>query len=263
MENILDIVSEYSKRRKILDFDAIKKISSIIINMFNIKNVKNITFNFRPFGNTHSEFNYTDEQIILYKNAIRREINRKSRFKITSEFDDITKYYSKNLQILFLLLHEFEHAKQMSHGFENSLEQTLCTSEIAILSKMKATDYFGLFDSEAFKNAIKISRSYDSNYHISILERLANIKALEFVNRLIDSLDMADLKELEHILLIDTMIRSYKSSEDSPTLRFFENMGYRMQLDIPNSYDERFKYGFKLSNEEYQINKDYIKSKER
>ena len=214
MENILDIVSEYSKRRKILDFDAIKKISSIIINMFNIKNVKNITFNFRHFGNTHSEFNYTDEQIILYKNAIRREINRKSRFKIASEFDDITKYYSKNLQILFLLLHEFEHAKQMSHSFENSLEQTLCASEIAILSKMKATDYFGLFDSEAFKSAIKISRSY-------------------------------------------------KSSEDSPTLRFFENMGYRMQLDIPNSYDERFKYGFKLSNEEYQINKDYIKSKER
>ena len=252
MENILDIVYEYSKNRKILDFDALNSIYNQIIKLYKVVDAGILREEFSiPLGHyTQSFVNPFTRNITMYPNAIKRDFIKKSEYNIKET--EFTKFLNRNLYILFLLMHEMEHINQLNHRFDSELERRLCVAELDAKKDIRESSIFA---------GLKNYKKYD--YYSSILERLANIKSREFIEKLINRLDLDDVKELQKLLALDEMMKPYKDENDAPTIRKLKNLGYDMVVEDKLSYETRFRYGFKLTYEEYRKNNELLMSKRR
>ncbi len=237
MENILRIIYDKSLNNKILNQNDIEKlIEYIVINKSLNDYILNIDFQPIRSNNLASYSTYT-KIITIYTKTIDKMItNLENNFLSTNNFEKIL---YKNLSILQVILHEIEHANQQRIAYkDNTLE------------------------------ALVLRLSYLVNneiYEISPEERLAEIKSFNEIYNLINYLDI-NLYSISNIIKIDKLKRQlrgyhYKNNNiTSPTVDYFTLGNKKTLLEAlhlkDNIYDkytleDRFKYGFPISLEEY------------
>lgn len=249
MKNILDIVYDYSLNNKLLDQEAIKKIINICIDIDNIDSLREIRFKESSLINMIANY-HIKGYIVVYTKEIDKEIKsgyHKTNFQIENELNEQEKFLRKNLHILYVILHEVEHSKQIDKikYYDTSLERKLLKAEYDFIypNIKNVAGKINLYNVETIKKKAIANKHYD----ISIMERLANVHALENIKEISKSLSN-NLYALQDLILLNTELRDYRNEFDSPTKRFLEVIG---REDVLEETNDRLIYGLELLPNEY------------
>lgn len=241
MENILKIIYDKSINNKIIDIKDIDKILDLLINEKQLNNyILNIDVQPIRSNNLASYSNYS-KKITVYYHTI--ELMLKNIESNILNIGDFEKILYKNLSLLQVILHEVEHANQEKIAYnENSLE-----AFIIRLSYLVKPEY------------------NEKLYEFQPEERLAEIKSYEniiqFMNYFNDNLIF--IPELLNMELLRRQLLGYhykNSSINIPIVDFF-TLGNKSELlnciDLSSNFlkdyslNNRFKYGFPISLDEY------------
>ncbi len=280
MKNILDVIYDYSRKRKILDEDAIEKIIKEYISEFNISIVNNIYIireNKLLVGRI-TMGHYADDYIEIFYSRIMAVLNSQ-KYKSDSPLEKQLILYERvwrvNLFIAGIVCHELEHAMQEELSRENNpttFEDKLILLENHYLDHLghsalkncvyhEDTQEYDMSIPQYIRYSIKYfieSKRYDKLYDYSLLERLADVDSSE---KLYDMLyevksEIPHLYPLLNQLNLNRKLRDYDESELSPTLDFFTKLLGEKHFDyydMPEDYtlDERLRLGLPISASEY------------
>ena len=241
METILKIIYDKSIHNKILSLKDIEKILELlVIEKCLNEYVLNIDVQLIRSNNLASYSNYA-KKITIYKKTIEQMVKDiENNILNINEFE---KTLYKNLSILQILLHEIEHANQEKISYSNNTLEAL----IIRLSYL-------------------VNNGYDEKtYEFCPEERLAEIKSFEEINAIIDHMDnklilLPNIMEMEKL---KRQLRGYHYKNNFVTVPIVEyfTLGNKKNLleafDLSESgldnytLDDRYKYGFPISNIEY------------
>ena len=267
MDNILDIIYEYSMRKKLLDRKAIEIIITIMIKENNIEIINNINIITHLFDNLSEKTlaYYFNGDINIYLSKIYKYLKKYSDNNLIdnknlSEFEE---YLINNLFILRTVFHELEHSnhERLIHYNNVSIEKELIKIELDFINRINNL-YYG--DEEKYN---RLKKLYDNLYDISFIERLADIWSHEQIIKVLET-DKNELKriyEYEKLLLLNTELSTYKNFNDMPTIRFFIAIGKAKEISKYDLYDLDFKtrlrLGLNLSFDEYFLNQRKLEKK--
>ena len=273
MDNVLDILYEYSINHRLLDRKAISKIIEIILRDINLnKKINYIISKDNRFDLTNlfnsnilGEFDMDSTIYIYYWQMLKciRNNRHLTKFDHYYELSNKDMMFKKNILILEAIIHEIEHVKQlqsMKDVYDHSFITNLYRYEYNYLSpdyNFLGTSFVGCCI-DIFKREL----IYHRNYSISFLERMAKINSLEEIYRLLFQLgkDYSNLYNIQRYVINDYMIREYSEGLDGPTTRLISNIGITRDFSIQDYYsiitnmslDDRIRYGFKITEEEYK-----------
>ena len=276
MKNILDLVYDYSKKRKYLDFDAIKEIIKLYKKVYDV-DVKNLIYDsrFRILFNNWSNATYKDKEINVFYGNILFDIEKEGYKSIFEEEDKLNyfeKFFRINIFILKIIFHELEHATHdmITTREPKNLEEKLIKIECNFLDHLgervfdisnyneEENAYYGtIMDKIRYIIAEHFDfKLYDSNYDISLIERLADIDSMTKIYNMTDEIkgEIPVLYNLMAKILLSRKFRNYDESFISPTVEFFKNITGERQFYFPNyidmSLDERLRLGLPISTKE-------------
>lgn len=279
MESILDIIYDYSKKRKLLDSKSLEIIIKLFMKENNIDIIKKINIIQKKeilLGNV-SLGNYLDDYINIYYSRIIVYLNNYYHISDFLTEDELILYeevFRNNLFITFIIFHELEHSMQEQIVIDNKnedFETRLIELESFYLNNLgnkvlsrlnyypETGEYdFSFLDSILYTVAYFIDDlKYNRNYNISYLERLADLNANKKIIDMIKPIknEIPHLYKLENELLLDRAIRDYDKSKISPTIDFFNNLlgkRYFNYQDMPDyDFDNRLRLGLPISDKEY------------
>lgn len=236
MKNILDMLIDYSLSRRLIDSFFIDYVIATKKREKNLEDFLNKT-NYKIF----KELSFFSAIPLLYEDN-KRDINvywldiyrylfhlRKNFNKKRPEY-----YIARNLFILYLLLHEIEHAYQLKtslsehNDFITLLYKTYFfvsnRAQNIISTESKSLDEIN----DAIEDIETMTQLKDRLYDISPIERLANINALkEVIEMLANIPKYAKTKELFNYLITKEYLKGYDfhSEVSAPTLKFL--LGYQ------------------------------------
>ena len=125
MDNILDMLLDYSKQNKIIDFYFINKAFLMLIKENDLEDyVKNIKYKKLSIHGSSplACYCYYSKRISLDFNAIANLIASIKKEDNYNSFRGWEQNIFLNIFILILMLHEIEHAKQYKKGLMDDLE---------------------------------------------------------------------------------------------------------------------------------------------
>lgn len=265
MDDILDIFIDYTYKNKVFDISAINKIFNILLVNHNFDGkITYVITKKKNIDNTLGEFDFNSTIYICYYEMLKRLRQKAylSKFEKNDSLSNIEITGRKNAFILHTILHEIEHIKQIESVKDirnKSLETKLYQYEI---NHMRPHD--DILDIGIIKFYLKILRCnivYKRDYHLSFMERMANINALEEIKNLLAKLgsELNNIYDAQSDMLNEYIVAEYKKNLIGPTTRFIYNLGYSRdftQEDLLNinenfNFDNRLRYGFKITEEEY------------
>ena len=269
MNSIFDVVYSYSVQNKLLDKNA---INYILIELLNENNFQKINI----FIDNKKKPVYLDDKLASYKNntinVFLSRINEyilsdkyKTNFKNEYILNKFQNYLRKNLVILQALFHEIEHVEQFNNKDNITLEQKLCNLEKEFISETE--NIMNDNSLSLFKRMNEFSKNkklYRNNYEISFMERMADINSYKKILELLEPIKskVQDVYDLENYLLMETIMKSYKNIMDTPTIRFFINIGKFNELaqyDLINlSEEDKLLYGLKIDGKDYINNNAFL-----
>ncbi len=244
--NINDVTLEYAKKRKKVDDTYIKKIFDLAVKEFRLNSYcRNVSVKKgNVFFDRNSDIYYNKLTKIIYYNLDKVMLSVK-KMKNSFNLSYIDVKYLIFTYVNTILLHELEHAyqqKRISYGrsFEDVLLKSSWVTSLDNPSNINTN--LGLY--------------YKENYDLAIEERLAIYYSNELTIRSIDSLDVefTNLRDIYVYLLFKDLLKGYKKSL-SPTYTYLKVLGNEgAMVSIPKglSLEEKFKYGLKITPEEYQ-----------
>lgn len=279
MQNVLDIIYDYSKKRKILDPSAIKQIIKLHMKNNNIEIIKTIEIiqKIELIFKKITLGNYLDDYIIIYYSRLLLFINEFSHVSNLKTEDDLIIYeqiFRNNLFIAFIIFHELEHSMQeqisreeKSINFETRLIQLesfyLNNLGNKVLSKLNYYPETGEYDFNIINLLqyyihCKIDNiKYEKNYNLSFLERLADTGANKKIIDMIEPIkkEIPNLYKLENELLLERELRDYDNTKVSPTIDFFNKLIGKKHFNYDDmeeyNLDERLRLGLPVTCEEF------------
>ena len=255
MENVIDIIYDYSKQSKLLDKNTILLICQILIEKYSIDTINNI-----HIGNTkqHSCLGvYKNKEICICLPRIYAFVKNKN---FDNNYEDNLHHYLKcNMQILQIILHELEHAIQRMKIKTNNSD--IETYLLKLEYDYQVEIWRGYLDS--ISNYIKHKKKlkhYKLLDLISFEERIAQINSYDKSCQIIEPIKNENNK-LYHLYedyYLTSKIYTYGSPDKylAPTVLFFGCIDKLEELNKINrsnmSYEDRLYYGFELTNEEIE-----------
>ena len=268
MENILEIIYSYSKKKILLDKKAIDKIIEIFKREYNLDILYETTIIQYSNKDYHNKdlSNYYDGSIYIYLARIyaylkKYPINNYINNKTLSTFE---RFLINNLFILKTVFHELEHAIQdqlFISGKNDTIEEQLSRIEL-----LHIEDYNRIYDIDR-RLYNKLHNQYKENYDSSFLERMADINSYKKALKTLESVkdQLGKIYEYEELLLLYIHMNTYKTYQDNPTVRFFTSIDKQDEISsIPLDgldYSQRLKLGLNLSRTEYYSNMQALKKK--
>ena len=273
MENILDIIYDYSKKYKLLDEDAFNKIMD---ELFKINNLEEYSF---EIGSTKNPFfrdlgDLIGKDIFIFPKNIKNRINS-NRYRIDSPLEEtlptFEKFLRMNTEMLLTCTHEVEHAiqdKAMRENNDDTLEKKLIRIEDSYLRNTEGKLVFMnpiekiLLLIPSYFEFKKLELAYERNYDISLMERLANLNSYEKIRDMLKQIksELTTLPTLMDQVILTTQMETY-IDKWGPTLLFFDKLflyndktAQYESLDFP--YEDRIKYGLNLTDEEFLDNNE-------
>ena len=236
----MKIIYDKTINNKFLDLKDIEKILELLVIEKCLNDyILNINVQHIRSNNLASYSNYTKD-ITVYINKIEQMVKDiKKDILNTNNFE--TMLYI-NLSIVQILLHEVEHANQQKIAYnENSLEAFIIRMSFLV------TDGYS-----------------EKLYDLCPEERIAEIKSYEEIIKLINYISSNRLFVLPEILdneKLRRLLRGYHYSNSSINVPIIDYFTYGNKSELLEAFDfltkrdlnERFKYGFPISTNEYGI----------
>ena len=236
----MKIIYDKTINNKFLDLKDIEKILELLVIEKCLNDyILNINVQHIRSNNLASYSNYTKD-ITVYINKIEQMVKDiKKDILNTNNFE--TMLYI-NLSIVQILLHEVEHANQQKIAYnENSLEAFIIRMSFLV------TDGYS-----------------EKLYDLCPEERIAEIKSYEEIIKLINYISSNRLFVLPEILdneKLRRLLRGYHYSNSSINVPIIDYFTYGNKSELLEAFDfstkrdlnERFKYGFPISINEYGI----------
>lgn len=286
MNNILDMLIEYSLSGKLIDSFFIDYLITIKKREKDLDYfLKKVNYKLceKLFSPVISPLLYIDNQrqINVYWLDLYRYL-----FNLRKDFakKQPENYIAKNLFILYMLLHEIEHAYQqrLSLSENNDFITLLYKTYFFVNHRAKNIIDTESQSLEEINNAIEdieiLQLLKDRLYDISPIERLANINALkEVIAMLVKIPEYEKTKELFEYLIIQKYLNGYdfNSEISAPTLKFlleYQNEPWKVQNPyllatykssltiIQNgNLDECITLGLPINQEDYEIIRKKVK----
>ena len=241
MLNILQIIYDRSINNKIINIKDIEKILELLI-VHKSLNDYILNINIQPIrSNNLASYSTYDKIITVYIKTIEIMIeNIENNILINNKFE---KTLYENLLILQIILHEVEHANQQKIvQCENNIE-----AFIIRLSNLVEDRYEGIL------------------YEYCPEERLAEIKSFDELIKITKILNknLLVLSELLSTERLKRLLRAYHYKDFSINVPIIDYFTIGKKIKVLNAFefndniyelfslDERFKYGFPISNDEY------------
>jgi len=238
-EEILKIVLNYSKSHKLADINFVEKIFSVMIadkKLHNyLRNISDLQKERDKEDKRKIVANYDSVTKIIGINfsmigLMFEELGRHNCFFD----DDCEKFLFKNLEVVQILLHEVEHAKQYKKADleDNDIETKLILASFDANPKLREQFY-----------------DYDP------MERLADIKSFKTINKIVRQIEKTypTLSIYEKKSLIDAMLNGYVGA-NSPTIIFLDGTHQLRSKVFPTNPFfvtlEKFMYGLPVQQEE-------------
>ena len=249
MEELLNLLINYSKQGKIIDENVMRKIVAIMID---IKNLNNYVSKFElssSIGRTAAVYLSEEKTIKVYASLVDFILNRNKKFIPLFKTEEIILFY--NLLIVQILLHELEHANQCK-----------------IIDEDDNVEAFVLRASYTVSKDVALAL-----YEIMPNERLAEIKSFSELTEIIELIrkNIPNIYSFISTSKLEKDLRGYhyiNGKVSSPLLVFLKESNikasqyfnlvdgsYFKALElIPSNYllSSRMKYGFPITSTEYK-----------
>ena len=268
MNDISNIVYDYSKSNKLFDEKIIKLLIDIILKEnglyddINYAIINEQKSNHQSRGHVLGEYDF-NKTIYIYLNEINRFINAKNDdydFHNIIDPNSLDEYIYNNLLFLKTILHEVYHAKQISmikNDDDNSIEKQILSYEFDYI-RISPED-LKLNFIKRYLNHSKRRRIYISCYDISFMERLANYYSFSKIKDFALELDNQIIYNIYHHILRNYLLKKYYNNLQGPTILLMKRLGYINRFNNSDFYGdianmdlyERTEYGFPITEIEY------------
>ena len=246
MNNIFDMLFDYSKQNKIIDFYFINKTFLTLIKENALEDyVKNIKYeNLSIHGSgTMACYCYDLKRISFDFNAIGGDLASIKKEDYYNSFSVLERVIFLNTFILMYMLHEIEHAKQHKKGLMDDLEFETLLFKIVFYVRYEIASKYNHYHQNGFclvsnrgdylsSQDLTLCNNLDNKFGVaSPIERLAYIKSIKECRNLLSSVEseIPNVMEYFNFLLDYYLIRDYyPQSKLCPTeryLREFKTLG--------------------------------------
>lgn len=287
MENILDLLNEYSKNGIKYDKKYIKSIIKIMIKEKDLGDyIKKVSFKNVGVKNIPMSYNFFTKEISIYNNILDifcDTITKADKFKTLSDFAQILLI---NCTVTRALLHEVEHANQYrkttikNEDFENLLLGICCYYHTEFLKESKLSQLLiikkNIFLNKQLYHFLDLQRQIKIKYNSSIpTERMANIYSAKEISAILTHLsknyDIENIISLFDFMLACDYLNGYSYNNEvviSPTDSYLDdikklniyglNTQFNENFDIikkkaqNDSLERRLLLGLSISKQEFQ-----------
>lgn len=302
MENILDLLYEYSKKGKNVDKEFIDNVIKIMIKEKDLNDyIKRVHFKdlssckINHGGkNSPMAYNTYGKEILLDNNNI---ILFQETLEKLIQFRDFEQVLSINAMLTQALLHEIEHANQpkksiiRNEEFENLLLGISCHVDNEFFKERKISQLLilkkGIYLNQQLYHNLSLQKQLNTQFKTSIpTERMANIHSVQEVNDMLVQISKNDCIEnvisLFDSLLAGFQLKGYNFNNEiitSPTERYLEEVKKLnitgmdthfteyfdtiMKKAQSTSLENRLLLGLDINEEEYQKTKMKLSKKLR
>ena len=220
---LVKLVYNYSLNHKLVDKDFIIKALQILLHNQKVKEeIKTIEIKkespFFKSGILHiARHIHTLQKVTVYLNDMQGEfdlIEQTTPFLTNTE-----RIFLKNIDILQILIHEIEHAKQVMRlkTGTKDLETTLLKI--------------------SYDHLEELNQSNLKYYIYDPAERLAELNSRQEILKIIDLLKIPEVKQYENLSLLDIYLDGYKDDNSNiiaPSFYFLKHFG---GLEVLHSFD--------------------------
>lgn len=302
MENILDLLYEYSKRGKNVDKEFIDKVIKVMIiekdlneyiKRIRFKNLSSCKIN-HGGKDTPMAYNTYTKEILLDNNSI---ILFQKMLEKLIQFRDFEQVLSINAMLIQALLHEIEHANQpkksiiRNEEFENLLLGVSCHVDNEFFKESKISQLLilkkGIYLNPQLYHNLGLQQQLNTQFNTSTpIERMANIHSAQEVNDMLVQISknecIENVTSLFDSLLAGFQLNGYNFNNGiitSPTERYLEEVKKLnitemdthfteyfdtvMKKAQSTSLENRLLLGLDISEEEYQKTKMKLSKKLR
>jgi len=286
MNNILDLLYDYSKSEKKIDDNFINYVTKIIIKEKDLeeyvtkikyKNLKIPRITQNGLEIFSMAYDYKKREMLVSKLNIEFLYQILYENLKNSKFDDFEKHFYCNSMILCGLLHEAEHANQHKkiNLKNNNFENLLLFISNYILNefnkKGKVAQFFVGFDKKLVNDS-KLIHKLKTQYSTLVPEeRMANIYAFREIQHLLEKVrgEIPNVIDELQSHLISLYLKGYDFDKtiSSPTERYLEdlnnlnlskkelyfnqNLKYLNEKEKRNTLENRLTLGLNITSEEY------------
>lgn len=300
MENILDLLYEYSKRGKNVDKEFINKVIKVMIierdlndyiKRVRFKNLSSCKIN-HGGKNTPMAYNAYTKEILIDNNNI---ILFQKMLEKLIQFGGFDKILSINAMLTQALLHEIEHANQSKKSvirneeFENLLLSVSCHVDNEFFKERKISQLLilkkGIYLNPQLYHNLGLQQRLNIQFNTSVpIERMANIHSAQEVNDMLVQISknecIENVTSLFNSLLAGFQLNGYSFNNEiitSPTERYLEEVKKLsiigmdthfteyfdaiMKKAQSTSFENRLLLGLDINEEEYQKTKIKLSKK--
>ena len=247
MDELAKLINDYSLSKHFADEMFVYNVCNILINKYEIFSyVKNIDIRKEEHPDCFGEYYDNLNKVNIYLDYI---ISEYSKLSLRFSLKDFEYYYYINLNVLKIIIHELNHAKQYKKLNSN------------------------INDEETF-----LYKICTRTYIIDPMERMAEFKSLSNTRKLILNNDIIPQKINNIFSLTQTnlILKVHKNEYLSPTIKFLDEMKYEDDLNKFKFYNgvidkeflssfsiydyaKRIFYGYPITEEEYNVNREFKK----
>ncbi len=275
MDELAKLINDYSLSKHFADEMFVYNVCNILINKYEIFSyVKNIDIRKEEHPDCFGEYYDNLNKVNIYLDYI---ISEYSKLSLRFSLKDFEYYYYINLNVLKIIIHELNHAKQYKKlnsniNDEETFLYKICTRT---LEEMYYTSNIHIKNSADYYNLLCLK---DSLYIIDPMERMAEFKSLSNTRKLILNNDIIPQKINNIFSLTQTnlILKVHKNEYLSPTIKFLDEMKYEDDLNKFKFYNgvidkeflssfsiydyaKRIFYGYPITEEEYNVNREFKK----
>lgn len=302
MENILDLLYEYSKRGKNVDKKFIDKVIKVMIREKDLNDyIKRVRFKNLSIckinhggKDTPMAYNTYTKEILIDNNNI---ILFQKMLEELIQFRDFEQVLSINTMLIQALLHEIEHANQLKKSiirneeFENLLLSVSCHVDNEFFKESKISQLLilkkGIYLNSQLYHNLGLQEQLNTQFKTSLpIERMANIHSAQEVNGMLVEISknecIENVTSLFDSLLAGFQLKGYNFNTGlitSPTENYLEEVKKLniigmdkhfteyfdtvMKKAQSTSLENRLLLGLDINEEEYQKTKKKLSKKLR
>ena len=290
MDVIIEILLEYSKMKKRLDFSAIEKIIAILVSEKGLEeHVRRVKYEKLNLCTTLDEaptlmaYRFYSRSILCDASIIM--LMYKSVLKWFDDCSPLEQYLAANMMILKSLLHEIDHAEKCMKGlidngtFENHLAKICCYGDYLLAQLSKKERNFilnGGFILNVPWIETRLFQDLENKHgYSSPLERTADINSALGLQNIFNPVkdEFPTIMNFISNMLVDFNLRGYGPRRKimAPTERYLEDFrkipftgasdyfGERyeslLQAEHKSSLSNRLYLGLKITKDEYKLEK--------
>lgn len=251
MGKMLRLLFDYSKYGKLIDVYFVQNLINFLICEHSLDKYINRISIFENELNDYASYNFLTKDLTLYKLDALFEKYREPVEKLNLNTFEHNLFL--NLSVILFILHELNHAiqnKEIIQGKTNNRSNLLNVNYQLIMGNLNVPD---------------LKNYYVRMYEFLPMERMAELDAFKFIIDFWDFSVAPTIKKIIERSYLKVQLMGYDNFYSPPSKVFLESLGLNRLWEHykSNNYgdlNDRLYMGLEISEEEYNLQKDKIRS---